>query len=120
VTRDELRRWVDAYESAWRTPGTDTLESLFTPDASYSMAPFEQPHRGLAAIRTLWDAERAGPDEAFSMQYEIVASEGDTGVVRVEVEYMRPENRIFRDLWIVTLDSDGRCTVFEEWPFSPE
>jgi hypothetical protein len=120
VTRDELSRWVDAYETAWRSPGTGALDDLFAPDATYSMAPFEAPHTGLDSIRTLWDAERKGPDEAFSMQYEIVAVEGDTGVVRVEVQYGDPTPRVYRDLWIVTTDGQGRCTAFEEWPFWPE
>jgi ketosteroid isomerase-like protein len=119
VTRDELRRWVDAYEAAWRSPGTDAIDDLFTPDATYSMAPFEEPSRGLDAIKELWERERP-QGEQFTMEWEIVAVEADTGVVRLEVEYSAPRHLIFRDLWIVTLDADARCTAFEEWPFSPE
>ena len=37
----------------------------------------------------------------------------------MEVEYGEPINRSYRDIWIVTLDGDGRCTAFEEWPFWP-
>ena len=112
-------RWVGAYERAWRTAGTDALAELFTPEASYSMAPFEEPHRGIGAIATLWEAEGAGPDEAFTLQFEVVAVEGDTGVVRCEVAYGRPYNRLFRDIWIVRLDEEGLCSHFEEWPFWP-
>ena len=95
------------------------LAELFTADATYSMAPFEESHRGLAAIGEMWEAERQGPDEAFTMQSEIVAVEGDTGVVRVEVAYGEPRRMFYRDLWIVRLDQHGRCFAFEEWPFSP-
>jgi ketosteroid isomerase-like protein len=116
----DIARWVEAYERAWRTAGTDALEELFTSEATYSMAPFEEPHRGLAAIAKLWEAERAGPDEEFTLAYEVVAVEGDTGVVRCEVAYGDPHNRLFRDLWIVKLDDDGRCFHFEEWPFWPD
>jgi ketosteroid isomerase-like protein len=119
VTRDELGAWIAAYERAWRTPGTDSLAGLFAPDATYSMAPYERPHQGLAAIAELWERERAGPDEAFSMQSEIVAVEGGVGVVRVEVVYGEPRPQEYRDLWIVELDGDGRAVAFEEWPFSP-
>jgi ketosteroid isomerase-like protein len=110
---------VAAYERAWRTAGTESLADLFTPDATYRMAPFEDPHRGLAAIADLWDAERQGPDEAFTLESEVVAVEGDTGVVRCEVAYGEPYNIVYRDLWIIRLDEHRRCFHFEEWPFWP-
>jgi hypothetical protein len=119
MDREQLRGWLEGYERAWRKPGTDALAGLFTEEATYSTAPYENPHRGLQAIREMWDAERLGPDEAFEMTGEIVAVEGDTGVARVEVRYGAPRNKEYRDLWIVRLDEAGRCTHFEEWPFWP-
>lgn len=119
MTRADLERWIAAYEDAWRTEGTDALGRLFAPDATYSMAPYKEPHRGLDAIARLWEAERKGHDEVFAMEHEIVAVEGDTGVARVEVRYGEPLDREYRDLWIVRLGEDGRCLHFEEWPFSP-
>jgi ketosteroid isomerase-like protein len=119
VHREQIRQWVIAYERAWRTDGTGSLSELFSEDATYSTAPFEAPHRGLQAIASMWERERDGPDESFVMNNEVLAVEGDTGVVRVEVRYGPPKDRLYRDLWIVRLDADGRCTHFEEWPFSP-
>jgi len=119
VTRRQLGDWIAAYEGAWRTPGTDMLAELFAPEAVYSTAPFEEPHRGLEAIQKMWEEERSGPQEEFSMTSEPVAVEGDTGVARVEVRYSEPRPLHYRDLWIVTLDAEGRCTSFEEWPFWP-
>ena len=120
MDRAGLAAWVQAYERAWRTAGTDALSELFTTDATYSMAPFEDAYRGRGAIRELWEAERQGSDEVFDMTSEVVAVEGDTGVVRVEVAYGEPRRRLYRDLWIVRLDQYGRCFAFEEWPFSPD
>jgi hypothetical protein len=119
VERARLSTWIDAYERAWRTPGTDWLAYLFTPDAIYSMGPFEETQHGLDAISELWERERESPAEVFRMESEIVAMEGDTGVVRVEVWYGDPVKEHFRDLWIVRLDEHGLCTAFEEWPFRP-
>jgi hypothetical protein len=110
---------VAAYERAWRTPGTAVLTDLFAPDAVYSTAPFEEPRRGLEAITAMWEHERAGYDEAFEMVAEAVAVEGGTGVARVEVRYGEPRPQLYRDLWVVELGADGRCTSFEEWPFWP-
>jgi hypothetical protein len=68
-------------------------------------------------VGAFWEQEREGPDEGFEMTHEVVAIEGDTAVVRVDVSYERGTE--YRDLWVVRLDSDGRCREFEEWPFWP-
>jgi ketosteroid isomerase-like protein len=118
MDRAQLADWVERYERAWRAPGSDALDELFTEDASYSTAPYAEPHRGLDAIREMWDQERDAGEE-FSMDAEIVAVDDDRGVVRLTVEYRKPRNQEYRDLWVVRLNGDGRCTEFEEWPFPP-
>ena len=72
----------------------------------------------LAAIGDLWEREREGPDEPFDMTSAVVAVDGDTAVVRVEVHYDRSGNE-FRDLWVIRFAGDGRCERFEEWPYWP-
>lgn len=120
IDNQSLQAWVGAYERLWRTSGTDQVGELFTTDATYRMAPFKEPHRGLDAIRRLWDAERDGPDEGFTMTFDLVAVEDPRAVVRVEVLYGPPKREHFRDLWILEFAPDGRCSSFEEWPFTPE
>ena len=114
---DRFGAWLDAYEQAWRTPGTEMLARLFTEDASYRPGPFALTISGLEAIAEFWEAERDGPDEQFTFVADVVAVEGDTGVARVEVQY--GSGQAWRDLWIVQLAADGRCRAFEEWPFAP-
>src|SRR5680860_1778753 len=74
-----LQGWVDAYERAWRAPGTATLGDLFHEEAVYLTSPLAEPLVGLDAIRRLWEDERS-PDEEFTMTSEPIAVEGDTGV----------------------------------------
>ena len=119
MQRADLARWIDGYERAWRTAGTSGLERLFTEDATYRPGPFDERVVGLEALAAFWEAEREGPDEQFTLAWEPVAIEGDVGVARVEVVYAGPPERMYRDLWIVTLAADGRCSAFEEWPFFP-
>lgn len=120
LSRHRAEEWIAAYERAWRTPGTEPLRELFAEDATYSMGPYEEPAVGLAAIADLWERERKGPEEVFEMSHELVAVDGDTAVVRVEVRYGPPRHLQYRDLWIVRLAPDGRCREFEEWPFWPD
>ena len=113
-------RWLAGYEAAWRASGTESLASLFTGDATYLQSPYEQPIAGLDAIKQMWEAEREGPDEVFTLVTEILAVDGPTAVVRAEVRYGDPLRQEYRDLWVIRLDDDGYCTWFEEWPFWPE
>jgi hypothetical protein len=85
IDTSKVEAWVDAYERVWRTAGTERVGELFTTDASYQMQPFLEPHRGIDAIRKLWDADRRGPEEDFEMQRSVVALDGQRAVVRVGV-----------------------------------
>ena len=66
--------WVCAYEAAWRAAGTGPLSDLYTADATYQAAPFDDPLVSLDAIARFWEAEREGPDEAFELSWEIIAA----------------------------------------------
>jgi hypothetical protein len=120
VTRDQVASWVAAYERAWRAAGTSSLGELFAPDAVYRQGPYNEPALGLPAIGRMWEAKRDGPDEVFRMTSDIVAVEGTTAVIRVEVRYGEPIREEFRDLWVTRFTDEGLCASFEEWPFEPE
>jgi uncharacterized protein (TIGR02246 family) len=114
-----VQRWLARYEAAWRAPGTDGLADLFTRDATYLKSPYEQPVSGLSAIKRMWEEEREGPDEVFTMVTAVIAVDGPVAVVRAEVSYGDPPRQEYRDLWVIRLAGDGRCTWFEEWPYWP-
>lgn len=116
--RARVGRWVARYEDVWRSEGTDRLAELFTDDVSYRASPWRAPIRGLAALAAFWEAERDGHDEVFALSSAIVAVDGMTAVVRVEVDYER--DRSWRDLWVLQFADDGRVEAFEEWPFAPD
>jgi len=116
VRRDRVEAWVRAYEEAWRSAGTGRLAELFTADVTYRPGPWVAPVRGLAELAAFWEAERAGPDEGFTMTSEVVAVDAETAVIRVEVRYDDQAVGVWRDLWVLRFTAGGRCAVFEEWP----
>jgi hypothetical protein len=59
------------------------------------------------------------PDEVFSLETDILAVDGPIAVVRAGVRYGDPSHQEYRDLWVIRLDDDGRCSWFEEWPYWP-
>jgi ketosteroid isomerase-like protein len=119
MTGEQVADWIAAYERAWRTPGTDTLEQLFTEDASYRQGPYDEPVAGLPAIRLMWEAEREGPDEEFRLTSEVVVAGAGTAVARLHVRYGDPSFQEWRNLWVLRFTEDGRCEAFEEWPMAP-
>ena len=91
--RSTVSRWLAGYEAAWRAPGTEGLAGLFTSEAAYLQSPYEQPVAGLDAIKRMWEDEREGPDEVFTLATGILAVDGPTAVVRAEVRYGDPPAR---------------------------
>src|SRR5260370_18541060 len=115
--RAMVSRWLAGYETAWRAPGTEVLAGLFTGGATYLQSPYEQPVTGLDAIKRMWEQEREGPDEVFTLATEILAVDGPAAVVRAEVCYGDPPGQEYRDLWVIRFAGDGRCTWFEGGPY---
>ena len=118
TTREAVTTWINDYETAWRTAGTDGVAELFTADAVYRQGPYREPVTGLPAIAAMWEAERDGPDEGFDLVAEVLAVEAATAVARVSVRYHDPA-REYLDLWVMRFAPDGRCASFEEWPYAP-
>jgi ketosteroid isomerase-like protein len=115
MDREEVMRWVDSYERAWRSRDVDAVAELFGDDAHYRRSPYEPDDVGHAAIRDFW----VDDEPVFSMKARPIAVEGDTAVVRVDVAYGDPVTREYRDLWVMRFGSDGRVDDFEEWAYWP-
>jgi ketosteroid isomerase-like protein len=119
IDRSSVERWLHSYQAAWRAPGTEGLGAVFTTDATYLHSPYAEPVTGLPAIAAMWEADRAGPDEVFSLSTDIVAVDADAAVVRALVRYGLPVRQEYTDLWVLRFDDRGRCSWFEEWPYWP-
>ena len=116
MTRDDVVRWVDEYERAWRHEDVDAVAALFAEDAAYRVSPYEPSAVGHDAIKALWlgDAGRA-----FSMNRAVVAVDGDVAVVRVDVVYETPVVQEYKDVWLLRFAADGRVADYEEWAYWP-
>ncbi|HUC20222.1 MAG TPA: nuclear transport factor 2 family protein [Candidatus Polarisedimenticolaceae bacterium] len=115
----EVKVWVDKYVAAWRVPAAQLAE-IFTEDVSYRPSPWEEPVRGLGQLGPFWDTARAGHNEAFELEREVIAVQNNTAVVRVRVDYAHDTPSKWRDLWVLEFNEAGLCRVFEEWPFAED
>ena len=119
MTREEVMRWVRAYEDGWRAEDRSAVGRLFTGEAKYLRSPYASPLVGHAAIESFW-VDDAEDGSAFTMSAEPVAVEGTDAVVRVVVRYGGPVTQEYRDLWVLRFADDGRVEHFEEWAYWPD
>ncbi len=108
---DGLTTWVDGYIRAWTSNDPRDIGALFTEDAEYYTAPFRPPWRGREQIVEGWLDRRDKPGEA-TFEWHPVAVADDVAIIRGTTAY--PEET-FSNLWVIRLDSDGRCREFTEW-----
>ena len=116
MDREQVMRWVAAYQTAWRASDRTGVEMLFTEDAQYRRSPYTEALVGHPAIKEFWVADEG---ETFTMTASPVAVEGADAVVRVEVTYGPPTSQEYRDLWVLHFAPDGRVDDFEEWAYWP-
>ena len=112
--KQAVTEWVEGYLDACRTYEPDAILALFTHDASYSTSPFDPPVQGREAIVDYWLED---PPEPFSCDWSIVAAESTVAVVDARYRYLDANgdtDRAYADLWVITLDTDGRCREFRE------
>jgi hypothetical protein len=116
VDGTDVMRWVADYERAWRDSDAGGVERLFTPDVVYRRSPYHPPDVGHDAVKAFWCVDEGS---TFTLTAEPVAVEADRAVVRLEVQYLTPDQQEYRDLWVLRFADDGRVADFEEWPYWP-
>ena len=114
--RDTVTDWMHAYIRAWDSNDPADIRTLFTPDAEYRFRPYDEPVVGHDAITAEWLDGADEPDD-HTFDWEIVAAEGDTGVVQGRTEYLEGDSagELYENLWIIRFAADGRARSFTEW-----
>jgi ketosteroid isomerase-like protein len=120
TTMAALADWLDRYEQAWRNNDADQVGALFTDDAVYRWHPWEESPEsaeGREAIVDAWMEQLDEPDD-WTLECEPVAVNGEVGVARCVTRYRataRGPERVYHNIWILSLDDDGRCSDYTEY-----
>ena len=128
MQNDDVRRWVEAYRAAWVTNAPKDIAALFTEKAVYEFRPNDpKPWRGRDAIVAGWLAEKDAP-ETWRFDFTVLGimnpmkvnefgmdvPAGPTAVVQGVTEYL-DKRPTYENLWLITLDDEGRASHFTEW-----
>ncbi len=114
---DTVASWMAGYIRAWDSNDPDDIRALFTPDASYRTAPFDDPRVGADAIVEGWLEDRDEPgDHAF--QWSLAGMDSESAFVQGETAYHATADapaRTYSNLWVIRFAPDGRASSFTEW-----
>jgi ketosteroid isomerase-like protein len=116
VDRSGVEHWVAGYLRAWDSNEPDDVRALFAPDAEYRFEPWEEPVTGHDEIVAEW-RERADAPGDHRFESEVLAVDGDLGVVRGHTDYT--DGRVYENLWLIRFADDGRARSFTEWYMAP-
>jgi hypothetical protein len=117
MTEQSFREWLENYLRPQEKRNADKIKDLFAPDGVYWWGPFYEPRHGAAAI---YEHHRNALSHQTGLvyRYEILAVTESCGVARFHLvldELMPGEPTEYDGIFLVHLDDNNRCTLFEEW-----
>jgi hypothetical protein len=112
MKKADVEIWMKGYVKAWKNNNPKDIVKLFTEDAYYSTGPFDKPWIGHEAIIDGWVGLGDQPSD-WSFDYEVVAVDGDLGVMHGTTVYKSAGT--FSNIWLMRFAKDGRCKDFREW-----
>lgn len=117
VDRATVVEWVEGYRRAWDSNEPDDIRALFTENAEYSTEPWAPPWRGHKGIVDAWLEARDEPGDT-TFEWELVAVDGDTAVIRALTDYVFEST--YYNVWLIRFGNGGRADSFTEWYMIPE
>ena len=111
------QNWMEGYKKAWENRDLQLVESLFTPDAAYSLSPFEHKYEGRKKILDYWEDV-----PIFQMNihfnYDLISVQDNKGYAHCYGSFERFDNgsKIEMDgIFEIELNDEGRCKKLNQW-----
>lgn len=117
MTEDAFRAWLEAYLRPQEKRSAEKIKELFAEDGVYWYGPYYPPREGVQAIYE-HHKNALSHQEDLRYAYEILASTDDYGIARFNLtlkDLMPGEPNTYEGIFLVYLDRDNRCTLFQEW-----
>lgn len=113
VTERQVKEWVEGYVHAWRTGAVKDIKALFAPKAEYHESPYRTDWIGRDEIVEGWLSRQDWQQGGWDFDWSILMITGDTAAIGGTGVYK--ELGTFTNLWTVTFNESGRCTLFRMW-----
>ncbi|WP_405064472.1 nuclear transport factor 2 family protein [Kribbella sp. NBC_01505] len=113
ISEQQVTKWVESYVAAWRSGADKDIAALFTANAEYHELPYATDWIGRPAIVEGWMAREDWQQGGWEFEWALLAINGDTAAIEGTGTYT--ELGTFANLWTVTLDGRGKCSMFRMW-----
>lgn len=117
MDRESFSQWLGSYSNAWRGRDPEAAASLYSDDATYQVTPFDEPLRGRSKIREYWE-HVSKTEDRIQFDYEILAVTAEYGIARWRASLVLLPSGLETKLdgiFLISLDSEGRCRSLREW-----
>lgn len=117
MNQNTFKSWLDLYGRTWETQDPVLIKNLFTTDAAYHEKPFEKPISGIHAITEYWSIIAQTQDN-IKFNYDILSIDENKGIAHWSASFVRKltQTHVKLDgIFVVHLNSENKCTKFEEW-----
>jgi uncharacterized protein (TIGR02246 family) len=112
-----FQSWLNSYGQAWEKQDSRAFADLFTDDATYHANPFSEPLRGRSAILEYWSTVTRSQDKV-QFNYEVLAVTQDIGIAQWWASFVHvtsKSNVKLDGIFVVSLNTEGRCKVLKQW-----
>jgi uncharacterized protein (TIGR02246 family) len=111
-------QWLAAYRKAWMERDPDAAAALFTPDASYTEQPYQQPFAGSDGVRAYW-ARVTATQASVEMKFGRPITVGDVTAVEWWTTLANDGVPItLAGCFMLRFDAAGKCRALREyWHF---
>jgi hypothetical protein len=113
ATEEQVTAWVEGYVKAWQTTDPKDIAVIFANDAESYEWPYETEWIGLPAIIDGWSSRTDWQKDGWTFEWRLLHINGDTFAVQGVGHYVKLGN--FDNLWVVTLNDDGKAAVLRMW-----
>ena len=113
---EKFQNWLEGLKSAWETKNPELAIQLCADEFIWYETPFQNPITTKEELLAEWRSVQDHND--ISMKYEILSHFGDTVIAKWSATFTRsPENKKaeLEGVYLIKLDSQGKCTEFHQW-----
>jgi len=117
MTEATFAKWLDDYLRPQEQRSAERIKELFAADGVYWWGPFYEARHGVNAIYEHHRNALAHQTD-LKYDYEILAVTDQSGIARFHLslnELIEGEPTEYDGIFLVHLNQDNKCTLFQEW-----
>jgi hypothetical protein len=117
MNKDMFEQWLQSYIDCQQRGEPETIRELWAEDGVYWWGPFEEPRYGVEAV---YEHHRnaLSHQSDWACEYRILSVTAEYGIAHFHLSLsddMPGEPNTYDGIFLVHLNDEGKCTLFQEW-----